>query len=132
MLLPSLQNARAVAKSAVCKNNQKNMYTGYMMHIDDGLEELLKTPWKVNNKNQLHKPGQLMHRNNLQIRIKQGVLGLQNTYDMNCPTFYDLFGNNGNGTTSSYGSNSEGNDTHYSNQSDRLYFPKSILHQTSF
>ena len=36
MLLPSIAKARKAAESALCKNNQKNMYHGYYIHSEDG------------------------------------------------------------------------------------------------
>ena len=122
ILMPALAKAREVVKSSVCVNNQSSMYKAYMMHSDDGQMENLSAPFVINNPVYFHSPGQLLHRNNLQKRLKIGMLELENTYDLNCPTYYDLFGNTGNGSKSSYGSNSEGSDTHGAFRSQRLYF----------
>ena len=118
MLMPALSSARDASMSAVCKSNQGNIYKAYIMHSEGGLMELLDAPWKVNSTKWFHRPGQLLHRNNVHKRLRIGILELDSASEMNCPTFEGLYDT----SASSYGSNSEGNDTHYARQSVRLYF----------
>ena len=114
MLLPSIAKARKAAESALCKNNQKNMYHGYYMHSEDGyIPSETDNPWEVPN-SAGHKPGQFLSTNNINNRIKVLVLGLDDKTEMNCPEYE--------GTTSSYGFNREQSNCHSGSKSDRMYF----------
>lgn len=118
LLLPSLEKARAEAKSVVCKSNQKNMYKAYYIHIQDGYTPSeTDDPWGIPDWAG-HNPGQLPSTNNINNRLKVLVLELDDKTAMNCPEYE--------GTASSYGFNREQANCHSGSIADRMYFSQII------
>ncbi|MCM8535892.1 MAG: type II secretion system GspH family protein [Lentisphaeraceae bacterium] len=112
LLLPSLGTARKVAKSAVCKSNNGNMYKAYLMHSDDGWED------PDGDTGYQHKQEQLLSTKGVNQRLKVLVLGLKNKREMNCPEFEMT--NTANATIASFGFNIQQIGSHKSNDNKRL------------
>lgn len=109
MLLPSLSKARKSAKSAVCKNNESNIYKAYLMHSEDGWDDPDgNTGWE-------HKPDQLISTSGINQRLKVETLGLEKKKSMNCAEFTKTT------NRSSYGFNTEQIGSHKSLVDKRLY-----------
>ena len=119
ILLPSLQKARKAATSAVCKNNESNIYKAYLMHSEDGWDDPDgNTGWE-------HKPDQLISTSGINERLKVGTLGLAQNRDMNCAEFTKTT------NRSSYGFNTQQIGSHQSLVDKRLYMSE-IQHTSQY